>query len=267
MKVMQKREYNVTFITLLSSISGLILSAIYCIYKYNFLWPIDWLLILSLLAFWNTLFYFFSIQTKVKSLSYIDTTLFFPLYKTFAPIIVMWASYLFFKDTLSNIELIWILIWITVPLLLITKSENKLQSNLKLGLIFMIFTSILGATSAVFPKEAFNQNINMDVFTFFMFLFGTIITFISYFFLERWKKKVTLSKKILIFWFILWILYFVAVLTFNLAMEWNLAVVMTINSFSILIPIILSVIFYKEEMTKKKAFVIFLSIVSVILFI
>jgi uncharacterized membrane protein len=50
-------------------------------------------------------------------------------------------------------------------------------------------------------------------------------------------------------------------------MEWNLAIVSTITSFSILIPIVLSVIFYKEKMTYKKAFVIFLSIISIILFI
>ena len=56
-------------------------------------------------------------------------------------------------------------------------------------------------------------------------------------------------------------------LTFTKAVEWNLAIVYTINSFSILVPIILSVIFYKEEMTYKKAFVIFLSVISMLLFI
>ncbi len=265
MKVMQERKYSVSFITLLSSISGMCISAIYCSYKYWFFWPIEWLPWLLLLAFGNTLFYFFSIQTRVKSLKNIDTTIFFPLHKTFWPLLVLAISFLFFDDSISFKELVGIGVWIIVPLMLITKSENKVQKNLKLGILFIFFTSILAAISSIFPKQAYVLSMNMDLFTFFMLLFWTFISGISYFFIE--KKKVIIDKWMIKFWTLFGILYFWALMTFNLAMEWNLAVVITINSFSILIPIILSVIFYKEEMTYKKAFVIFLSIVSVILFI
>jgi uncharacterized membrane protein len=51
------------------------------------------------------------------------------------------------------------------------------------------------------------------------------------------------------------------------AVTWNFAVAFTINSFSILIPIILSIIFYWEHFNLKKWMVIVLSIVSILLFI
>jgi uncharacterized membrane protein len=70
-----------------------------------------------------------------------------------------------------------------------------------------------------------------------------------------------------IFGFLIGIFHFLAFMTFQKALTGNLAVVFTINSFSILIPIILSIIFYKDHFNKKKAFVIALSIVSIILFI
>ena len=267
MKVMQQRQYNVSFITLLSSFSWTVVSWIYCLSKYWINWPTTWGYLLLLIAFWNTIFYFLSIQTRVKSLQNIDTTIFFPLHKTFWPIFALIVGLLFFKEWLTIKELVWIVIWIIIPLLLLTKSENRIQKNLKLGVTFVFFTSILAWISWMFPKLAQLQSINIDVFTFFMFFFWTIVTAFSYYVIENKKNKVSLNKELLLFWWLLWILYFLAVYTFNVAMQWNYAVVITINSFSILIPIILSVIFYKEEMTKKKAFVIFLSIVSVILFI
>jgi multidrug transporter EmrE-like cation transporter len=65
----------------------------------------------------------------------------------------------------------------------------------------------------------------------------------------------------------MWVFHYTSFYCFTRALEGNLAVVFTINSFAILIPIILSIIFYKDHFNFKKAFVIALSIVSIILFI
>jgi uncharacterized membrane protein len=90
---------------------------------------------------------------------------------------------------------------------------------------------------------------------------------LSYKFFDKKHKKNYSKKWIYTFWIILWVFQYLWFYTFTHAMGGNLSIVITINSFSILIPIILSVIFYKEEMTIKKWLVIWLSILSVVLFI
>lgn len=99
MKIAAIRDYNVSIINR---------------YSY-FLWIIFWLSIylftsdlniLSnffpslILAFLNALFFTFSLFSRVKSMQNIDTVLFFPLYKTFWPIIVTIISLLFLKNYL-----------------------------------------------------------------------------------------------------------------------------------------------------------------------
>ena len=97
---------------------------------------------------------------------------------------------------------------------------------------------------------------------------GGVIAFFSYRLFKKHKKKILYNDDGLIkFSLALSIVQVIAVYSFTRALAGNLAVVFTINSFSILIPIILSIIFYKEHFNFKKGLVIVLSIVSIILFI
>jgi uncharacterized membrane protein len=49
--------------------------------------------------------------------------------------------------------------------------------------------------------------------------------------------------------------------------QWDVAIVYKIISYSLFIPIILSVIFYKEKITVKKWVAFLLTIVSILLFV
>lgn len=220
------------------------------------------------LAFINLVFYLFSIFSRVESLKNIDTVIFFPIYKTIWPIFLTLVSIYYFWEHLTNKESIWIIIWIIVPLMLITKAENKIQKNLFLWLILMFVTAIFTAISAIASKELMVRELSFSLYLLIYSIMGLIF---SYMFRNVWKKDKI--KKIIpeknIFWIcILWgFLHFFAFYFYTKALEWNLAVVTTVNSFSILIPIILSIVFYKEHFNFKKWFVIFLSIVSLLLFI
>jgi multidrug transporter EmrE-like cation transporter len=68
----------------------------------------------------------------MASLRNIDTVIFFPLYKTFSPILVTIISFFFFQEMLTMKEFFGILLGIAVPLMLITSHEEKRQTNLKL---------------------------------------------------------------------------------------------------------------------------------------
>jgi drug/metabolite transporter (DMT)-like permease len=267
MKVISHRNYNTSYVSIIAYLFAAFLSWMSYVLFYidNFIF--DSLYLILILSFLNTFFYFLSTLTRVKGLDNVDTTIFFPLYKTVSPILIVLISLLFFNENLNIKEIIGIIIWITIPILLVSKAENKIQKNLKLWILFVLLTSIFSSIASWFTKENSISNIDLELFVFFTLLFWVIISSVSY---KFFKKKITrkYSKKwTYLIWLILWFFHYMSFLMFSKALTWNLAVVYTINSFSILIPIILSVIFYKEEMTSKKWFVIFLSILSMLFFI
>ena len=153
-------------------------------------------------------------------------------------------------------------------MLLITKTESKIQKNLKIGFVFIFLTSVLTALVSSISKVVSTNGFNID-FYIFIFLFLDIgVSFLSYKFIQKDGAKEKYSKKGLIsFSILLAIFFFLASYTFVKALSGSLAVVFTINSFSILVPVVLSVIFYKEHFSFKKAFIIALSIISILLFI
>jgi len=268
MKVIAKNNYNTSLVTVIAYFTAVILSGIYYFSKH-------WLselftnaaIIAALLWIWYRLFMHFSLLSKVDGLKSIDTTIFYPLYMTFFSLLMTLVSFIYFWETLLPKEIVWVAIWIIIPLFLITKSENKIQINLKRWLFFTVITSIFVWIWTSFSKILTENNLDIDLYVFSWFIFWTFISLTTYLLWKNKNNKKYSNKWIFPIWFLLWIATYLLIYTYTSAMEWNLAIVSTITSFSILIPIILSVIFYKEEMTYKKAFVIFLSIVSIILFI
>ena len=271
-KIIVKRDYDTSYVSIVSyTISSIIAGIVYLyINWFSFSWNFNSALLLYIFALWDTLFYFLSTLSRVQALKSIDTIIFFPVYKTFFPVIITAISFFIFKESLYLKDFLWILLWVLVPLLLITKEENRIQKNLKMWLLFILLTSVLSSISTLFPKIVNINEYDIDLFIFLVLLSWILVSFASYkfFYKKNMQTKKIYSKEWLYsFWILLWVLQFLFFYTIIHALKWNLAIVMTINSFSILIPIILSVIIYKEKMTYKKALVIALSILSVILFI
>jgi len=264
LKIAAERNYDVSVINFYSYLISIIFLWLYLIYDFK---NIDFSNIYTVmfLALWNSLFFFLSMFSRVKAMKNVDTVIFFPLYKTFWPILVTIISLFFFKEILETKEIIWIIIWITIPLLLITRSEDKRQKDLYLWIIFILITSIATAISSSMSKELMVEHLNIYLYLFIGSIFWLFFSIISYIFITNKKKH---NKKWLLkIWVISWFFHLASFISFNLALAWNFAVVFTISSFSILIPIILSVIFYKDHFDLKKGLVIVLSIISIIMFI
>ena len=268
-KIVVERNYDPNLINGFWYIFGVILMWIYLLHLIN-----NWLIFssfelffVSVLAFFNSLFFNLSILTRVESMRNIDTVIFFPLYKTFWPILITCISIFIFRESLAFKEILWIVIWICVPLLLITKTENRRQKNLYYWVVMMLVTVILSAISASTAKTAAFQWQSIDLYVFLTFLFWMILSFITY--KIQWTKRRTRfqNKDIWKFCLTLGVFHIASFVFFAKALVWNFAIVFTINSFSILIPIILSIIFYWEHFNLKKWIVIALSIVSILLFI
>lgn len=218
------------------------------------------------LAFINGAAYYVASITRIHSLHYIHTTIYFPIYKTLGPIFATIVGVFYFHDQLSQLEIIGIILGIIVPLLLISKSEDKIQENLMKGLWFLLIGAIMTTLSISAGKYLNTQVLNQEVYLFLTYIFISIIAFFR--FLHQKKLNTSFNKKYFLHVATLaGVAQFFGFYTFVKAMEGDLSVAFTINAFSILIPIVLSVWFFKEHMDFKKGFVIALSILSIIFFV
>jgi drug/metabolite transporter (DMT)-like permease len=265
LKVAAEKNYNVSIINIYSYLIWILFLWAYLVFDWG---SVDYsiIYIMSIFAFLNWLLFVLWVFSKIESMKNIDTVIFFPLYKTIWPILVTIVSLFVFNETLQFKEIIGILIWISVPLFLITSSENKKQKNLYLWIILVLVTAILSTIGSWISKEVMLREYNLVFYVFMMSVFWLLFSIFSYYYLNNKKKKYN-HKWIWKFSFISWVLHTGSFFTFMLALKWNLAIVFTIASFSILIPIILSIIFYNDHFSVKKWLVIALSIISIIFFI
>ncbi|MCD5380574.1 EamA family transporter, partial [Candidatus Gracilibacteria bacterium] len=260
MKMIAKRNYNTSFVTIISYSTASMIAGIYYFFTHQGNFLVEGFLIIGLFALLHRIFLFASTLARVEGLKNIDTTIFYPVYKAFFPILMTAISVFYFGESLSWYEGLGIFIGISIPLLLINKVENTLQSNLKLGIVFIIITTITAGLGSFLTKILTIKSLDLDLFIFLGYSFGVVISSLNYKFLQKKTIKQYSQEGVYKFGIILGIITLLGHYTYVYSLTGNLAIAVTINSFSILIPIILSVIFYKEEMTIKKAFVIFLSI-------
>ena len=197
----------------------------------------------------------------------IDNVIFYPLYKTFWPIGVTLVSLFYFWETLTWREALWIILWICVPLLLITKTETKRQKNLSLWIIFMLVTAFLSTISPIFVKLSNNAWYDTMTYVFLSFFIWIFFSYAGHMFEKKKLKKSLNQQGIVKFALIIGFFHFLTFYAFTKAFEGNIAIAFTINSFAILIPIILSIIFYGEHFNFKKWIVIVLLIISILLFL
>ncbi len=220
--------------------------------------------VIALLA--ESIFYF-CLQIRIKSLRYIDTSIFFPAYKTVGPMLVLISGYVLFQENLSDRELLGVFLGIITSLFLISKSERDDQQILK-GLRLMFFSTVLGVIAYIFFKLVIELQLNSYLFVFISSIIGLSVGL----FQGNKKKKLSLpkfteNKGFYVVGLLSGIVGFSVKLFGLLALVGNMAVVYTIASFSILITIILSVIFYKEKMNLRRFISIILSILVLLLFI
>jgi len=265
LKIAAEKHYDISVINIYSYAIATIIFWSYILFNYQNM-IFDNFLIIFIIAILNSFFFFISMFSRIVSMKNIDTVIFFPLYKTMWPVLVTFVSIFFFWESLQLKEIIWIIIWIAIPLLLITNSEKKIQKNLFLWVVLVWVTALLTTITSWLSKEIMVKEYNLTLFLFLVSISWLIFSLISLLYFNK-KKKTLKTKWIFKFWIISWFLHLASFLSFMLALKGNLAIAYTINSFSILIPIILSVIFYKEHFNLKKWLIIFLSIISIILFI
>jgi len=205
-------------------------------------------------------------------MKHIDTTILLPLHKFVSPLFALIIGVLFLQEVLEVTEWWGILLGAIVPLLLITRSENARQPNLSKGLWLMTISAFIVVVNAAINKEAVLAFESVILFAAISHLgsapLGIIASRIRS---HREKGQENLisdfNPELLRLALICGVVQFASFTTFLYAFAFNgpLAVVYTIHSLYILIPIILSIIFFNEHWNTRKVIAIVASVAAILL--
>ena len=229
-----------------------------------------WSWLLLLVAFVSGTVSLLSGNLRMDSLRYIDTTISLPIHKFVSPLFVLIIGILIFNESLTKAEWVGIILGMFIPLLLINHAENLRQTNLSKGVLLITFSGLLSAVAFAINKEA------TELFTstlLFVAITQTFMAVVGAFLYRRGRAKnthlvVPLSDpKLLRLVFISGFVQFFSFACAMLALAYGgaLAIVYTIQSLYIIIPIVLSIILYNENWNAKKVLVIILSILVIAL--
>lgn len=182
-------------------------------------------------------------------------------------ILFIWMRILW--DNLNTANIIWFLMWIVAIYLLSGFNFWKKHKISKKWIIALSATTIAIIWSHSYFKYIVTD-ININNFMILKFLVSFICIII--YMIIRWKFSEFNKKQIKLIWpfaLITGILFTTQFLYFlpNIYLNWPLSLSYKILSYSLVVPIILSIIFYKDKVTKKKIIAFVLTLVSLGLFI
>lgn len=264
-KVTAERKHNIVVLSAYSyafTSLALFLVVLFLGELHNIFHPVFWI---ALLAGAVTMAV---VYVKVEALKYMDTALYFPIYKVTGPMVTIILGMIFFREVFTIYEWIGLLLSMCVPLLLITKSENQRQKNLKRGLVMLLIGSLIAGIAMALNKYGTEITPNIWLFIFLLEIFITGSALFSLF--TKYKGSVVLkikeetSKESLLLAIGLSFAHMILTvgILFAFAYGGPLGIVYTIYSLYILVPIVLSIIFYNEHWNARKAIAIALSIAA-----
>jgi len=234
-------------------------------------WKIDFNMQIFLYALLLNTMYVIIMKFRLKSLEYIDSSSYFINYRIISSILLLIFGQIFFWEIITMKEYFWILLWFFIFYLLLEKKYKKESDNkLYKWFIYLAIWIILISLIWIIQKNFILLSLDFSSYIFFSWITGSIVTL-----LMSWKDKIIKDiisvekKKDSLF-------LFICATIFPLGMFCNLkaidaggdvAIVYKIISYSLFIPIILSIIFYKEKITMKKLLAFVFTIASIGLFI
>ena len=263
-KIVASRGYDAEAFSLWGGATSAILTGSAALLFHNSLLQVNFFTMLMLVS--GIVAAFCGIM-KVYALRHIDSTIFFPLFKLLAPGLAIIFGVTWFAESFTSAEWIGMLLGLTVPLLLITKAENGRQTNLKAGLILVLLTALTSAFSAVLSKLVIDAGILVLVGLFYSSIgvfIGTVITITLKRGVRLTLNHIQTNSCIRTIFYgslrAIFISFGFGLILYAYASGGTLAIVQTIHSMYILVPILLSIIFYNEHWNLQKAIAIILSV-------
>ncbi|MFK7780433.1 MAG: hypothetical protein QM490_04860 [Candidatus Gracilibacteria bacterium] len=262
-KVSAHNGFNKDRIIFFGNIVYLLFSSVYLILNYKYV-EVSFILFLLI-----TLRIIAALQKNIfiiDSLKYIESGLFFPIFK----IIYIFSSFiigmLLFDEYLGITEHLAIFLGILMIILLSNKDEKKKQINYRKGIIYLLLANFALLFSSSINKYIASIDFDLPTYLFYSSVIGCVYLI----FTKRGIYKKSTNEQILrelkyglIRGFFIYFGFISIILAYK---EGPLVLVGMISSIAILIPIVLSIIFYKEKLTINKilAFILFIIIIIIL---
>ncbi len=199
---------------------------------------------------------------RIEGLKYIDSVIYFPINKVLGPVLVVFGGVLIFSESLSTQQYIGIVCSLTVPLLLISSIEHLRQNNLRYGIWFVVISTTLTSISILLTKRVIGLDLNV------LFLLATtqiagVVS--SGALLVRKKRSLShLDRRDVLLGLVAGLLGFASYFALLKALSTGLiSIVYVIQAHYILIPIILSVWWYKEHINMRKIIAVAVSFLAI----
>jgi len=209
------------------------------------------------------------VKTRLLSLRYVSSSTYFINYRILSSLWLLIIWIIIFSETITMREIIWILVGFIVFYLLIEKkTEWESSRDVKKGFLYLFIWSLCIAALQSLSKDFAISWYDVYALVLYSWIFGMIFAI-----LLKWKESLLDVVKIRdykygAFLIGAWVIFSIASVTNNLAfITGDLAIVYKIISYSLFIPIILSIIVYKEQVTPKKLLAFTLTLISILLFI
>lgn len=263
------------FVIIFLNINFQILTDISSLKEYFWFYLTNTILFLSI-AWW--IIDFINHKSRLLSLLFLPASLVFVSSRLISSILILIVWAFFYKEALSNAELFWFFLWVFAVSLLYEHKKIK-DKSYKTGIIFLIIVTV----TIVFWNTIFKENVtvakeiflnidynNIVVAFFINSLCYLILSSINMFY-TKYISKVHISciniKWNILFSFILSLFHclwgYLVFMSYNTL---DFAIAYKIISYSMFVSIFLSIIFYWEELTKKKVLAFVLTAISILMF-
>jgi len=239
------------------------------VFNYQFL-NLKWILIFATI---NSSFFALGSVAKITALKKIPTSYAFPITKLNSILLIIYGLFLF-EESPKTTQ--WIGIIISVAMLIYISLSNKSgkieipkfsKNNQEfIGILLALVAAVATSFSMLAGKYASSEVPKMNyIFVSYSMVF-IYTTIIGKFFKNKKKNKDTNIKKTIWFGIMIGVLNFVGYLCVLYAFETGpLTLIQGISSNSFVIPIILSIIVFKEKFGWKNFIVVVLSIITIII--
>lgn len=217
-----------------------------------------------------TMLYIYVLKLRHNCLEYMTSSSYFINYRIFSSIglVIVWAGFLW--EHISINEYLGIVLWFIIFYLLLEKKHKKENTtDLQKGYVFLGISIILSVFIWVVQKYFTITADAVWIFLFSSSVAGTIWALITS---KNFNIKKTLTipnKKMLWFLLLVWFTFGPGYIfhLYAIYSGWDIAIIYKIISYSLFLPIIFSIIYYKEPLTPKKIIAFILTILSIGLFI
>jgi uncharacterized membrane protein len=226
--------------------------------------PMYWMEVM-LLGICAGLAYGLSAYARIEALKYIDSVIFFPLSKIIGPFLAVCGGVFFFSETLTTMNVIGVALSLCVPLLLLQKGEHVRQGNLKQGLILMLLATVTATMTVLVAKGALTISNGIFFYMLVVNIAGLVASATLLKNGERKEGKLYVhTRDDYFFGVVSGILGIASYVSLMTALSYGkVSLVYTIQAHYIVIPIVLSVWFYKEHMDARKFAAVLLSLVAI----